>query len=132
VEMALLLLSPVKLSFLLLLAFVCGYYYSNICFIKAIGFFHVSVVRCVLAMLNGVLCVYMCMCVCICVCVCVCVSSASGKVLSWGKGHRGCLGHGDEKDSPQPRIVDKLKTVVVCRVACGWDHTSVITGCYLV
>jgi alpha-tubulin suppressor-like RCC1 family protein len=46
----------------------------------------------------------------------------NGELFSWGRGIRGCLGHGDTEDQPSPKRVEALRDVCVCNVAPGTYH----------
>jgi len=48
-----------------------------------------------------------------------------GRVLSWGRGALGLLGHGDENDVETPRIIESIGAAVA--VSCGPYHSSVVT-----
>jgi alpha-tubulin suppressor-like RCC1 family protein len=50
-----------------------------------------------------------------------------GLLYTWGKGTSGALGHGDEKTVDVPTLVDSLKHLKIDQVACGWNHTCVLT-----
>ncbi|XP_071971425.1 RCC1 domain-containing protein 1 [Engystomops pustulosus] len=50
-----------------------------------------------------------------------------GKVLSWGAGRHGQLGHGDVEDVSEPRIVEALHGVTMSQVAAGGWHTVSIS-----
>jgi E3 ubiquitin-protein ligase HERC2 len=52
--------------------------------------------------------------------------TASGKVLSWGKGEMGQLGHGNTKDQLLPRLIETFRKRAVA-VACGQNHTALLT-----
>lgn len=59
-----------------------------------------------------------------------CVGSLSeGNVYTFGLGQFGQLGHGTFIfESRLPRLVEHFKKGRVCQVACGENHTAVITG----
>ena len=61
---------------------------------------------------------------------------ASGRVLSWGCGKYGRLGHGSEANESQPREVAALGGVRCVRVACGGSHNLAVVlesrGCAVV
>lgn len=50
-----------------------------------------------------------------------------GKLYSWGLGVLGQLGHGDTRDVGYPRVVGALSGRKVFRVACGSNHSLVLT-----
>jgi hypothetical protein len=45
-----------------------------------------------------------------------------GQLFSWGRGGRGCLGHGDKEDQPSPKRVEALRGVCVSSVTPGIWH----------
>eukprot|EP00966_Prymnesium_polylepis_P199608 4626130-Prymnesium_polylepis.1 len=51
---------------------------------------------------------------------------ADGRVLSWGRGALGLLGHGNEEDVRTPKPVEALGNSVLV-VSCGPYHSAVIT-----
>jgi len=57
------------------------------------------------------------------------VRTADGRVLTWGRGAFGRLGHGDEADASSPREVEALRGLGVSQIACGVYHTLVVTEC---
>jgi len=54
------------------------------------------------------------------------VLAASGAVFSFGWGGDGRLGHGDQSDQPTPKVIEELRSVRVCAVAAGGDHSLVL------
>ena len=54
-------------------------------------------------------------------------AKGSGKVLTWGRGTLGVLGHGDEEDKLVPQAVEPLAKVDVRSVACGAYQTAAVT-----
>ena len=61
----------------------------------------------------------------------VCVT-ASGTMLSWGRGLYGRLGLGDTNDRAQPVMVPSaLATRTVSQVSAGANHTMCVTACGL-
>ncbi|CAL9071486.1 PH, RCC1 and FYVE domains-containing protein 1-like [Musa acuminata AAA Group] len=50
-----------------------------------------------------------------------------GEVFSWGEESGGRLGHGNDADVSQPRLVDALGGMNVELVACGEYHTCAVT-----
>jgi len=50
-----------------------------------------------------------------------------GLLYTWGKGTSGALGHGDEKNVNVPTAIESLKSHKVDHVACGWNHTCILT-----
>ncbi|XP_059648896.1 ultraviolet-B receptor UVR8 [Cornus florida] len=57
--------------------------------------------------------------------------TTSGKVLTWGRGTSGQLGHGDLVNSLQPKPLEVFKSTVVTHVSAGWNHSGFVsdTGC---
>ncbi|KDP21238.1 hypothetical protein JCGZ_21709 [Jatropha curcas] len=57
--------------------------------------------------------------------------NAGGKVLSWGRGTSGQLGHGDILSSLYPKPVNFLDGYVITHVSAGWSHSGFVsdTGC---
>mmetsp|Transcript_19224 Transcript_19224/g.59166 ORF Transcript_19224/g.59166 Transcript_19224/m.59166 type:complete len:402 (-) Transcript_19224:32-1237(-) len=49
-----------------------------------------------------------------------------GRVWSWGKSDYGKCGHGDDKDCPEPKIIEALAGVDVAAVACGETHSLAV------
>lgn len=49
-----------------------------------------------------------------------------GKVLSYGKGTFGKLGHGDEEDRKSPTLINTLQNVQA--IAAGGDHAAAVTN----
>lgn len=58
------------------------------------------------------------------------LSSATedGKVLTWGHGRHGQLGHGDLNSAKVPTLVKALEHHRVVFVACGSSWTAAVTG----
>jgi alpha-tubulin suppressor-like RCC1 family protein len=53
--------------------------------------------------------------------------TADGVVWSWGRGHAGVLGHGDEQDQLLPKKVEALAGQRVVAVSAGGDHGIALT-----
>ena len=51
----------------------------------------------------------------------------SGRVLAWGNGKHGRLGHGHEKDVGRPKVVDGLLGLKCVKVSAGRDSNMVLT-----
>jgi hypothetical protein len=49
-----------------------------------------------------------------------------GRLLTWGCGECGRLGHGDERSLKQPKLVQSLFNNKVVEVACGHAHTAAV------
>ena len=45
--------------------------------------------------------------------------TSGGKILSCGIGHNGVLGHGDLKDQPTPKLIEKLSNHEISEVICN-------------
>ena len=50
-----------------------------------------------------------------------------GDICTWGEGHYGRLGHGDESNLSNPKLVAGLEGKKAKEVACGGRHTMVCT-----
>lgn len=53
---------------------------------------------------------------------------AGGKVLSWGRGTSGQLGHGQMESSLVPKPVLGLESHFISHVAAGWSHSGFVSG----
>lgn len=51
-----------------------------------------------------------------------------GKVITWGRGTSGQLGHGDMVSSLQPKRVKLLDGFVITHVSAGWSHSGFVSG----
>lgn len=51
-----------------------------------------------------------------------------GKVLTWGHGGHGQLGHGDLANVKTPKVVEALEGQRAVSVACGGAWTTAVTG----
>ncbi|XP_050428032.1 E3 ubiquitin-protein ligase HERC2 [Adelges cooleyi] len=54
--------------------------------------------------------------------------SFDGKVLSWGDGEDGKLGHGDTNTLDTPKIIEALLAKRIFYIACGSAHSAAITS----
>ncbi|XP_073474607.1 RCC1 domain-containing protein 1 [Aquarana catesbeiana] len=55
--------------------------------------------------------------------------TSDGKIMTWGAGRHGQLGHGDVEDVWEPRIVEALHGIAMKEVAAGgWHSASVSEG----
>lgn len=52
--------------------------------------------------------------------------SADGRVCTWGWGHTGCLGHGDEEYKAAPTVVEGLRKVKAVHLSTGEYTTFVV------
>ena len=55
------------------------------------------------------------------------IVTSSGKVLTWGKGSYGRLGHGNYNPIESPTEVQALVDLFITKVTCGFAFTSAIT-----
>ncbi|CAF1928072.1 hypothetical protein HID58_065827 [Brassica napus] len=57
--------------------------------------------------------------------------TSGGKVLTWGRGNSGQLGHGDMLDSSLPKPVSFFDDYVVTQASAGWSHSGFVSdsGC---
>ncbi|XP_024032354.1 ultraviolet-B receptor UVR8-like, partial [Morus notabilis] len=53
--------------------------------------------------------------------------TAGGKVLSWGRGESGQLGHGDTENSPNAKLVMLLESHFITHVSAGWNHSGFVS-----
>ncbi|KAL0795426.1 hypothetical protein Bca101_066803 [Brassica carinata] len=61
----------------------------------------------------------------------IALTSGGGKVLTWGRGNSGQLGHGDILDSSLPKPVSFFEGYVVTQASAGWSHSAFVSdsGC---
>ncbi|XP_052173300.1 ultraviolet-B receptor UVR8 isoform X2 [Diospyros lotus] len=57
--------------------------------------------------------------------------TSGGRVVTWGRGTCGQLGHGDMVNSLQPKPIRSLESLLVTHVSAGWNHSGFVTdsGC---
>ncbi|PSS28701.1 Ultraviolet-B receptor like [Actinidia chinensis var. chinensis] len=57
--------------------------------------------------------------------------TTGGRVLTWGRGSCGQLGHGEMVNSLQPQPVQFFEGLFVTHVSAGWNHSGFVTdtGC---
>ncbi|WCJ21785.1 Regulator of chromosome condensation (RCC1) family protein [Euphorbia peplus] len=57
--------------------------------------------------------------------------TSAGKVLSWGRGSSGQLGHGDLLNSLNPKLITLLDDYFITQVSAGWSHSGFVSdkGC---
>lgn len=57
--------------------------------------------------------------------------TSGGKVLTWGRGASGQLGHGDMVNSLCPKVVSSLENNFITHVSAGWSHSGFVSdgGC---
>ncbi|KAL6350533.1 hypothetical protein AAG906_019180 [Vitis piasezkii] len=53
--------------------------------------------------------------------------TTDGKVVTWGRGTSGQLGHGDMVSSLQPKLVTLLESFVITHVSAGWSHSGFVS-----
>lgn len=51
-----------------------------------------------------------------------------GKVLSWGHGGHGQLGHCSIQSQKEPQVVETLANERVVSIACGGSSSAAVTG----
>jgi RCC1 and BTB domain-containing protein len=51
----------------------------------------------------------------------------TGDLYTWGRGAQGRLGHGNDDYLDKPKLVECLIGKKVVLVACGDEHTAVVT-----
>ena len=56
------------------------------------------------------------------------VATDEGVVLTFGMNEEGQLGHGNERSSVKPKVVEVLQGSNVIAIACGLKHTGAVTG----
>ncbi|XP_015575281.1 ultraviolet-B receptor UVR8 [Ricinus communis] len=57
--------------------------------------------------------------------------NSDGKVLTWGRGTSGQLGHGNMLSSVHPQPVTFLDSFVITHISAGWSHSGFVSdkGC---
>jgi len=58
----------------------------------------------------------------------LCHAAGGGKVVSWGRGKSGQLGHGDCESIMQPKLVGSLENISISSMAAGWSHSAFVSG----
>lgn len=53
--------------------------------------------------------------------------SSGGRVLTWGRGTSGQLGHGEMVNNLQPNLVKELEGIVITHVSAGWNHSGFVS-----
>jgi len=53
--------------------------------------------------------------------------SDKGELFSWGQGHNGRLGHGNQETKMSPALVQGLLGHVIVRAFAGWEHSVALT-----
>lgn len=52
-----------------------------------------------------------------------------GRVVSWGRGKSGQLGHGESESISKPKLIKSLEDIVICNVSAGWSHSAFVSEC---
>ncbi|XP_047961167.1 ultraviolet-B receptor UVR8 isoform X2 [Salvia hispanica] len=50
-----------------------------------------------------------------------------GRVLTWGRGTSGQLGHGESVTTSQANIVKQLEGFVITHISAGWNHSGFVS-----
>ncbi|KAL8035642.1 hypothetical protein ABFX02_12G110700 [Erythranthe guttata] len=53
--------------------------------------------------------------------------SSGGRVLTWGRGTSGQLGHGEMVNCLHPKLVNAFQDSVVTHVSAGWNHSGFVS-----
>ncbi|PON67481.1 Regulator of chromosome condensation 1/beta-lactamase-inhibitor protein II [Parasponia andersonii] len=53
--------------------------------------------------------------------------TSGGRVVTWGRGTSGQLGHGDTMNSPNPKLVMLLESHFVSNVSAGWNYSGFVS-----
>ncbi|KAM1960854.1 hypothetical protein FF2_020885 [Malus domestica] len=53
--------------------------------------------------------------------------TSGGKVLTWGRGTSGQLGHPDTVNSPNPKFVMSLNNLFITHASAGWNHSGFVS-----
>lgn len=59
---------------------------------------------------------------------CFSIHFVGGRVLTWGRGTSGQLGHGDMVNSLYPKLVASLQAYLISHVSAGWSHSGFVSG----
>ena len=51
-----------------------------------------------------------------------------GRVLSWGSGHHGVLGHGSNDDVASPRLLQALQDENITEASAGYSHSAFVAA----
>lgn len=52
---------------------------------------------------------------------------SGGKVVTWGRGTSGQLGHGEMVNRLQPKVVKALECFFIINVSAGWSHSGFVS-----
>lgn len=58
-------------------------------------------------------------------------SFAGGRVLTWGRGTSGRLGHVEMVNCLHPKYVESLEGVFITHASAGWNHSGFVSGFFL-
>ncbi|KAH6769551.1 Regulator of chromosome condensation family protein [Perilla frutescens var. hirtella] len=53
--------------------------------------------------------------------------TSGGRVVTWGRGISGQLGHGEMVNNLQPKLVKELEGLVITHVSAGWNHSGFVS-----
>lgn len=53
---------------------------------------------------------------------------AGGRVLTWGRGTSGQLGHGEMVNCLHPKSVEYLEGIFITHASAGWNHSGFVSG----
>nr|GMD18252.1 ultraviolet-B receptor UVR8 isoform X2 [Ipomoea batatas] len=56
-----------------------------------------------------------------------CWRVAGGRVVTWGRGTSGQLGHGEAANNLQPKAIEALGGFVITHVSAGWNHSGFVS-----
>ena len=56
------------------------------------------------------------------------VWTQEGRVLSWGSGHHGVLGHGSNDDVASPRLLQALQGENITEASAGYSHSAFVAA----
>ena len=56
------------------------------------------------------------------------VVTEDGRLLSFGGGEHGQLGHNDRVNKVRPTLVEALEGIFVSQITCGWSHSVALTS----
>nr|GMD16954.1 ultraviolet-B receptor UVR8 isoform X1 [Ipomoea batatas] len=55
------------------------------------------------------------------------LNPAGGRVVTWGRGTSGQLGHGEAVNNLQPKAIEALGGFVITHVSAGWNHSGFVS-----
>lgn len=53
-----------------------------------------------------------------------------GRVMTWGRGASGQLGHGEMVNNLYPKAVTSLQNDFIIHVSAGWSHSGFVAGLF--